>query len=121
MYKSCTIQVWTSQSAVLLYNLLLEDRKTAIWEAGKIRRHGWMCPIPSWQQVVVHAFHLNVEVLAEGGVVDGGVVHNAQPVPLAALASPHFAGPGLHITNHPFSCVQGTRCLVLRDKLQPGR
>ena len=42
------------------------------------------------------AAYLNVEVLAEGGVVDGGVIHNAQPVPLATLASPHLAGPCLH-------------------------
>ena len=45
---------------------------------------------------VAYAAYLNVEVLAEGGVVDGGVVHNAQPVALAALARPHLAGPGLH-------------------------
>jgi len=42
------------------------------------------------------AAYLDVEVLAEGGVVDGGVVHNAQPVPLATLASPHLASPCLH-------------------------
>jgi len=51
------------------------------------------------------AAYLDVKVLAERGVGDGGVVHNAQPVPLATLASPHLAGPCLHHrdTLHAFS------------------
>ncbi len=39
--------------------------------------------------------HLDVEVLPEGGVVDGSVVHNAQTVTFTPLAGPHLACPGL--------------------------
>ncbi len=53
------------------------------------------------------AAYLDVKVLAERGVGDGGVVHNAQPVPLATLASPHLAGPCLHHhdTLHAIFCT----------------
>ncbi len=61
------------------------------------------------------AAYLNVEVLAEGGVVDGGVVHNAQPVPLATLAGPDLAGPCLHHhdTLHAFFLNLFCFCYIL--------
>ena len=49
-----------------------------------------------WEKL--NQVYLNVEVLAEGRVVDSGVVDNAQPISLAALASPYLASPSLHMS-----------------------
>lgn len=52
--------------------------------------------------------YLNVEVLSERGVVDSGMVHDAEPVPFAALACPHLAGPRLRPPSTPLSMISGT-------------
>ena len=51
--------------------------------------------------------YLDVEVLPERGVADGGVIHNAQPVSFAALTSPNLAGPCLCPPTNDFTRIRG--------------